>query len=571
MPNQISNVGFGSPGFDYGADLSAIERQRALALQLQNEAAQPVQSMGPPGSHLSWTQGLAKAFQGYQSGAAERSAEQQQRGLAQKAQSDYSQTLARGLQQLRGTPASEMPGSELSPGYQTPSVAPDPEAAMGTFGSHPMTQAMMPLAQSQIQRQMLIQALRGGQAQPAPAAPQQPPQNPMVPNQPGSSVMAGSGQTTPQAQPQQQNPLEGLGGPAGGVPMEVWLEADPSGKTYMEHFAKDRALQNVRPGGTVYAPGKGALFTAPMAGMQTNWGPNGPTASVVPNAQELEARGAGLKAGAQAAGQAPYQLGVVNTPGSPTLMTHQQQIEQATGRPMPVPWGPNPQPGAQGGGSPVPGSPLQIPGAPRRGGLTLQDQGDSRAQVEIGEGLGKRYNSIQDAGFGANQKINKISRLGSLLENLNTGKLAPAGFELSAYAKSLGIPMDAKLDNAQAAKALANEFALELRNPSGGAGMPGAMSDADRNYLQSLVAGLDKTPGANKLLVDATQKMAERDKDVARLAREYKKKHGKFDEGFFDDLNTFSAANPMFGGTEAAPNPNTQKLLDRYAPTKPGK
>lgn len=58
-------------------------------------------------------------------------------------------------------------------------------------------------------------------------------------------------------------------------------------------------------------------------------------------------------------------------------------------------------------------------------------------------------------------------------------------------------------------------------------------------------------------------KVAEREKEVAKLARDYRKRTGRFDEGFFDELATFSAKNPMFPQAnvdaairDARPNPN---------------
>jgi hypothetical protein len=70
------------------------------------------------------------------------------------------------------------------------------------------------------------------------------------------------------------------------------------------------------------------------------------------------------------------------------------------------------------------------------------------------------------------------------------------------------------------------------------------------------VAGLDKTPGANKLLIESMSKLAKRDADIAQLARDYKKREGKFDEGFYDELRKFSESNPLFKGPDAAPANN---------------
>ena len=50
------------------------------------------------------------------------------------------------------------------------------------------------------------------------------------------------------------------------------------------------------------------------------------------------------------------------------------------------------------------------------------------------------------------------------------------------------------------------EFALELRNPSGGAGMPGAMSDADRNFLASIPPSLANTKEGRALIANSIER-----------------------------------------------------------------
>lgn len=176
--------------------------------------------------------------------------------------------------------------------------------------------------------------------------------------------------------------------------------------------------------------------------------------------------------------------------------------------------------------------------------MTMNQEGAEAAAV--GKGFAENYNDIQKAGFNANSKINNIKRMNQLLEGVETGKLTPLGTELAAYAQSAGFNVDPKLGNKQAAEALANEVALQLRNPSGGAGMPGALSDTDRNFLISMAPGIGKTPEGRKLISETTIKLAKRDQDVAKLAREYRKTNGHMDEGFYDVLSAFSAKNPLF-------------------------
>lgn len=173
-----------------------------------------------------------------------------------------------------------------------------------------------------------------------------------------------------------------------------------------------------------------------------------------------------------------------------------------------------------------------------------QEKEESKA---VGKGQGERFLQIQDAASLSRRKAERVDRMNQLLEGVQTGKLTPAGTEIASFAQSLGFEMDKNLGNKQAAEALANEFALELRNPSGGAGMPGAMSDKDREFLRSMSPGLEKTPDGRKQISQTYKAIAKRDEEVARMARQYRKKHGSFDEGFYDELEAFSSANPMFG------------------------
>lgn len=569
MPNNVSNVGFQNPGFDYGADLSRIERSRALAAQLQQHSMEqdPTQSVGGWAIKQSPWSGLAKALQGGAAGYVHSRADQQQRDLSTKAQQDYQQMLAKGIGQLQGTPGSPMPSAELGGGPEQPSAQPDPAGAMGTFGSHPMGAPMMPLAMQQVQlqqrRQMLAEALKGGGQQQS---------NPMA--QGGSSVMAGGGS---QQAPQQQ------GGFGAGIPpqiMALMSSGDPElvgiGKALLE--ANKGVAQ--RPGAPVVNPFTGAVIAQPTPavppGVGLQVGPGGPQAYPVPGAQGAMAGLTQSQAGATEAGKAPYQLSTYNTPGSPRVMTHQQAIEGATGQPMPQP-GQSQQPQQQPAGPQ--GLPPNVPpqdasafqyvqdqarqgrtasamgnsqyAGPRAPGMPLQDQGESASQqhagAEVGKFFGDTYAQLQRGAIDAGSKLTKLSRMESLLKDVETGKLTPAATNVAGYAKSLGFDIDPTLDNKQAAEALTNEIALQARNPSGGAGMPGALSDSDRNFLSSMTPGLAKTPGARESIMDTSRKLAKRDQEVAKLARDYYKNHGNtLDNGFFEELQNFSNANPLF-------------------------
>jgi hypothetical protein len=179
-----------------------------------------------------------------------------------------------------------------------------------------------------------------------------------------------------------------------------------------------------------------------------------------------------------------------------------------------------------------------------RNQMTFKQEGEEAKKV--GGFFGEQYSNVQSAGMTAQSKLNKLSRMEALMQGYETGKLTPLGKDIASYMQSVGIKIDPNLGNKEAFEALSNEMALEARNPSGGAGMPGAMSDQDRIFLQNIVPGLSKTKGGNKMMIETNRRLAKRDQDVAKLARDYRKKNGSIDEGFYEELAAFSAANPLF-------------------------
>jgi hypothetical protein len=188
------------------------------------------------------------------------------------------------------------------------------------------------------------------------------------------------------------------------------------------------------------------------------------------------------------------------------------------------------------------------------------EQQESAFQKRVGQEMGDQYANLLKADMNAPAAIGKYERLGSLLGQVNTGKFKGATTDIKAAAKGLGIDLTAvgvadDVAPAQAARALANQIALELRNPAGGAGMPGAMSDKDREFLIQSIPGLENDPSAIGKMIEYRVKLARREQEVAKKARAYRKKNGRFDEGFYDELQEWSSKNPLFPQAEVKPVP----------------
>jgi hypothetical protein len=193
--------------------------------------------------------------------------------------------------------------------------------------------------------------------------------------------------------------------------------------------------------------------------------------------------------------------------------------------------------------------------------LVQMGQEETAFQKKVGAEFGEQYAGLLKADMNAPATIAKYERLGSLLGQIKTGKFKGTVTDIKAAAKSVGIDLASlgvtdDVGTTQAAQAFSNQLALELRNPAGGAGMPGALSDKDREFLIRMVAGIENDPEAWPKMIEYRVKLAKREQQVAKMARAYRKKHGKFDEGFHDELAEWSAQNPLFPEAQTKPTPS---------------
>lgn len=199
-----------------------------------------------------------------------------------------------------------------------------------------------------------------------------------------------------------------------------------------------------------------------------------------------------------------------------------------------------------GGGAGMPPVPGQRHAAGMSPAATSAQAADAAQQMEISKNYGKIYNDTQNAAMSNPAKVAKMQRIGSLLGDFEGGKLSATGLEVAKTANSLGIKLDPKLPNKEASEALTNEVALELRSTGGGAGMPGAMSDADREFLKGMTPQMAQTAEGRRTIIDSRVKVLERENQVSKMARQYKQKYGTLNEDFFNQLSSWSERNAIF-------------------------
>ena len=351
------------------------------------------------------------------------------------------------------------------------------------------------------------------------------------------------------------------------------VSGGPEGFRAAAKLVADASKPNtVSQGQLVYGPTGKLLYSAPNLDKGMEMGPAGaqPIPGYVDAAQQI----------ASAAERAKAQQDLVQIQQGRQTVSVPRDVAIANTRAMwaGTPGGPTPQQqawitsqggpdfrgaGVAGGGAPgtfgVSADPLDTKAAEQR--IATQGAQDT----EVAKSQGSEFISILQAEKQAPNNIGKLNLLKSHLSQVDTGKAAPAVQTLKAYASyfapDLAKSWTQDTPYAQASSALSNEMALQLRNPSGGAGMPGALSDSDRNFLVSMTASVANDPRAIPLMIDARIALEKRSQDIGRIARDYRARNGRIDDGMYAEISAFAEHNPLFA--------NQQKQIMTQAPVVP--
>lgn len=184
--------------------------------------------------------------------------------------------------------------------------------------------------------------------------------------------------------------------------------------------------------------------------------------------------------------------------------------------------------------------------------------GASRVQVMPGEEEAQKldakyfselYQDLQKTARQSEKQAADYGLINSLIGDAYSGAAGQAVTTLKKYAKGLGLDLG-DVSGPEAANAIANRLSLELRNPAGGAGMPGAMSDKDREFLVGMVPGLAMTKEGRKIMGEVQKRIAKRNNEIAKFAREYRLKNRHLDINFEQALADKFAATDMFADLE---------------------
>lgn len=182
-------------------------------------------------------------------------------------------------------------------------------------------------------------------------------------------------------------------------------------------------------------------------------------------------------------------------------------------------------------------------------------------ETEEAKGIGKynaeNFGKTQDAGRQARDNFAQYQQLGNLLNQAWAGRGAETATNMAAWADSAANALGLKLDDdtrqkiaaGQGAQALSRMMALQLRNPAAGAGMPGQMSNQDREFLASMVASPTQTREGQANVLSTHMAVAKLKSEVADMQSDFYYQHGTL-RGFDKVLKGYMDKNPVLNYTE---------------------
>lgn len=177
------------------------------------------------------------------------------------------------------------------------------------------------------------------------------------------------------------------------------------------------------------------------------------------------------------------------------------------------------------------------------------------------EGLAKLNEEIYKNASGALADQNTLTVLSKAVDDPTAAQGTFAGTQLMLRKALNAFGVDAgDTSPMEMINALGNQLALRLRDPSNGAGMPGSLSDSDRQFLLSMSVSLGNSPEANRKLTAFYLRTQEKNIALEQARQQYIAQHGRLDENFRAQAaqlqQRFYAAAQQEAGSGVAPPMN---------------
>lgn len=186
-----------------------------------------------------------------------------------------------------------------------------------------------------------------------------------------------------------------------------------------------------------------------------------------------------------------------------------------------------------------------------RVGVEQSPAAAAQADIFAREGA-KNFLAIQANGKTALADLGNMQLLDAYLKKIgNTGMAAPGELGFYKVAQGLGFKVPNKASDLESAQIMGNAFAMKLRNPSEGGGLPGQMSNYEDRMLRAMMPNIDKLPGANRIIASMYMKQKQRTVVQAKLAAQWRAEGVPLDE-IDQRLIKHAEDNPFFSKEDEA-------------------
>lgn len=577
MANETINFNLTSP---YQAEMAKIAQQKKMAEMLQAQSFQPTEKFSYKGieAHTPATAGLAKILQAMSGAYLQKQGLEEQKALGERYKTESSDILQKAFQAGQGTPAvpeTQVPESNFMPTGMDlsdknlsripegqpnagniiqpastipgqPAIAPNQEkmAQLLMTSPNPTHEA---LGLQTLQKAMEAKRTAAVLANMGVGAAQATPAQALS----AEAVMGGASGPTNAASGRIGTPNAGIPGVS---PQAIALMLDPSshlndiGKAAQTAFAEqNKPIASRENAPIVQINPKTGKYEVVFQGQpklgegQTfdyNTNTVGVTPGYIPTLKTINQSKANVeneneiitvKIGGRDVTGTKAQIKAMLTGKAPDSQTAQDAMAIATDNKIPVNIRVNPT------------------------GAANPTEEEKTYAVERAKQYADLSKTYRDSWSNAGRMNGMLDTLDQLYKdpNVTSGGLADNITGLKGIAASLNINIAGK-SSEDAIKSITNRFALELRNPSGGAGMPGSMSDSDRNFLSSIPPTLSNTPAGRELISYTMRAVNNRDKQIANLAQLYEEKNGRLDTKFVTEMRKWSDSNPIMDAQQKA-------------------
>lgn len=189
---------------------------------------------------------------------------------------------------------------------------------------------------------------------------------------------------------------------------------------------------------------------------------------------------------------------------------------------------------------------------PKEAAALLQDDKkfEDSYDAEAGKDFAAAYKGYRESLPKLTSAMSSYNILEKLIQNPATIQGMGAGVrkQFDRAMEAIGIKTEG-LPPTQVMEAISNEMTLQMRGTAGG--MPGAMSDKDREFLYAMTANTSNSPEANLFLVQMRKRMMQREADIAKMALRYAQNNGgRLDHRFDIAMQDWAEKNPLWSDKE---------------------